>query len=74
MEQDEKQFVAGFNSGYLLAKFEPTIISNLLKNSHPLTTYIQGLTSGQQEYFIEREYEISNLRQKYKDREIERED
>lgn len=50
MELNEQQFITGFNSGYLLAKFEPVLLKILLKGIHPNTLYINGLSSGQREY------------------------
>lgn len=50
MELNEKLFISGFNSGYLLAKFEPRLLSKLLRDIHPRNSYIQGMTSGQKEY------------------------
>ncbi|HRG68438.1 MAG TPA: hypothetical protein PLS73_06295 [Saprospiraceae bacterium] len=50
MELNEKQFISGFNSGYLLAKFEPLILSALLKNIQPINSYVSGILSGQKEY------------------------
>lgn len=53
MEINEKQFIAGFNSGYTLAKHEPTLLTSLLKDISPVTSYTQGMSSGQKEYEIE---------------------
>jgi len=73
MEQNEEQFVSGFNNGYLLAKFEPLLISQLLINAKPVNNYIKGLSCGQNEFILERENEIGNLRIPPKERNIERE-
>lgn len=53
MELNEKQFIAGFNSGYILAKHEPTMLTSLLKDISPNTSYVQGMSSGQKEYEFE---------------------
>lgn len=70
MELNEKQFTAGFNSGYILAQYEPKLLINLLKNIHPVTSYIYGMTSGLKEYEIDltknRINEINNIRVKNK--------
>lgn len=50
MELNEQQFITGFNSGYLLAKYEPVMLTSLLKDIRPTTSYIQGMTYGQREY------------------------
>ena len=65
MEYNEKQFINGFNSGYLLAKHEPMLLTSLLKNINPMNSYISGMTYGQKEY--EQEVglnEISKLRER----------
>ena len=77
MEINEKQFIAGFNSGYILAEHEPNMLSILLKNVQPVNSYISGMTNGQKMY--EQDYskanliELDNIRQKGKveiDREL----
>lgn len=50
MELNEKQFIAGFNNGYLLAEHEPKILTTLLKGIQPINSYISGLSFGQKEY------------------------
>ena len=77
MEINEKQFIAGFNSGYILAEHEPNMLSILLKHVQPVNSYISGMTNGQKMY--EQDYskanliELDNIRQKGKveiDREL----
>jgi hypothetical protein len=53
MELNETQFMAGFNSGYLLAQHEPLLLLTLLKNIKSTTSYIYGMSSGKQEFEIE---------------------
>ncbi|MBK6544239.1 MAG: hypothetical protein IPO78_10095 [Saprospiraceae bacterium] len=50
MELNEKQFIAGFNSGYLLAEYDPQLLTSLLKNIQPIDSYISGMSFGQKEY------------------------
>lgn len=50
MELNEKKFIAGFNSGYLLAKYEPQMLTVLLKSVQPINAYIAGISFGQKEY------------------------
>lgn len=68
MELNEKQYTAGFNSGYILAKHEPTLLRSLLKEISPTTSYLRGMSSGQKEYEIEftknRLLELEKLREK----------
>lgn len=60
MELNEQQFIQGFNSGYLLAKHEPDMITLLLKDVKPVTSYIDGMKCGQIEYQQEREADLLN--------------
>lgn len=50
MELNEKQFIAGFNSGYLLAKFEPNLSTSLLNKISPVNSYISGMIFGQKQW------------------------
>lgn len=54
MEHNEKQYIAGFNNGYILAKHEPIMLMSLLKDINPNTSYVQGMSLGQKEYEFER--------------------
>jgi hypothetical protein len=71
MELNEKQFITGFNSGYLLAKYEPKMLTALLKSIQPINSYISGMSLGQQEYELEQTRshinELRILRQKGRD-------
>ncbi|MBK7357723.1 MAG: hypothetical protein IPI45_13735 [Saprospiraceae bacterium] len=63
MELNEKQFVSGFNSGFVLAEHEPAMLNILLTNIRPTNSYITGLQSGQKEYqTYKANIELSNLR------------
>lgn len=50
MELNEKKFITGFNSGYLLAKYQSKMLTSLLKDIRPFNSYVQGMSSGQKEY------------------------
>lgn len=67
MEINDKQFIAGFNSGYLLAEYEPDIITSILKDVQPTMSYISGMSFGQREYDLEQSKsqlnEVEKLRQ-----------
>ena len=75
----EKQYITGFNNGYILAKHEPALLSKIVKDISPKTDYVEGLFSGKEEYEIERsrlhENELSQLRNRSqnRDRNLERE-
>lgn len=68
MELNEKEFIAGFNSGYLIAEYEPLILTALLKQIHPINSYIYGMSLGQKEYELEvskiQLNELGQMRQK----------
>lgn len=64
MEINEKQFIAGFNSGYLLAEFEPQVLTTLLKDIKPVNSYISGLSLGQKEFeLLLRKDQLTELEQ-----------
>lgn len=54
MERLEKLFIKGFNNGYMLAKHEPQMLDNLLREIRPNSSYIDGMKGGQLEYQQER--------------------
>jgi hypothetical protein len=47
---EEKSYASGFNTGYILAEFEPQILDSILKNIQSITPFIDGLKYGQIEY------------------------
>lgn len=47
MELKEKLFATGFNSGYILAEFEPHTLDKILKDIQTITPFIDGLKRGQ---------------------------
>lgn len=49
----EKQYIQGFNNGYTLAKYEPDLMTKIIKNIHPTNDYLDGLFSGKVEYELE---------------------
>ena len=75
----EKLFAVGFNNGYLLAKYEPSLLSKIIKNVQPSAGYLEGFFSGKEEYELENNRsqmdDINRLRNISRDRdhELERE-
>ena len=71
IELNEKQFIAGFNSGYLLAVYEPQMLTSLLQNIKPVNSYISGMAFGQKEFELEQMKthlnDLGQLRQKNRD-------
>lgn len=71
MELNEKQFIFGFNSGYLLAQYEPEMLTSLLTRISPVNSYISGMTFGKKEYELELQTnqldDLRNIRSKGKD-------
>ncbi len=49
MEDTEKRFTRGFNHGYLLAKYTPSLLAKLVKRLTPSNDYFQGFFSGSKE-------------------------
>ena len=69
----EKQYIKGFNNGYLLAKHEPALLSKIMTGLAPANDYLEGIFEGKDQY--EREAtkskldELQELRNKGKGRE-----
>lgn len=79
MSTQETKYINGFNSGYLLAKHMPTLLSKIVKNISPADNFTEGLFSGKEEFELEysrtRTEELKHLRNKSKSRDkgLERE-
>jgi len=69
---EELKYINGFNSGYLLAKHMPTLLSKVMKNISPISDFSEGLFSGKEEYELENSRiqteELKRLRNKSQDR------
>ncbi|MBK7800064.1 MAG: hypothetical protein IPJ53_13255 [Saprospiraceae bacterium] len=72
MELNEKQFISGFNSGYLLAEYEPQILTVLLKNTQTVNSYLSGMSCEKKEYELLQSKghlnELNQIRQKTRDK------
>ena len=72
MEQPTKQYVNGFNSGYLLAKYMPNLLSKIVKNIDSANDYFVGFFSGKEELELENSRghidDLARLRDKSGDR------
>ncbi len=68
MKLEEKQFITGFNSGYILAKHEPVMLLTVIKGLQSDNSYIQGLMLGlkefEQEQSQDRLNELGHLKSK----------
>ena len=53
MSNQDKLYIKGFNSGYLLAKYMPALLAKILKNVSPTNDFVEGLFSGKEEYELE---------------------
>ena len=49
-QEQEQQYIKGFNNGYLLSKHEPDLAAQLTANPNDHSEYFKGLVSGKQEY------------------------
>ena len=64
MDMNEQRFVTGFNSGYILARFEPQLLVALFKNIKAGNSYLKGILAGQKEFERRKERdELSELKQ-----------
>ena len=79
MDHSERLYIKGFNSGYLLAKNLPELLSKALKGVTPKDDFSAGLFSGRDEFELEKfrtqEKKLTNLRAKSRERgrDLERE-
>ena len=55
MEDQEKQFVEGFNNGYLIAKHEPYLYTTLKTGFESKNEYLDGFLTGGKEYEHEKQ-------------------
>jgi hypothetical protein len=53
MNQEEQQFIKGFNNGYILQKYEPDLLSQLIHTLLPSNWYLEGFFAGKEEYELE---------------------
>lgn len=53
MEINNKQFIIGFNSGYLLAKHEPDLLELIFNGVTNNLSYIIGVKQGKREHDLE---------------------
>lgn len=54
MEQEEKDYIKGFNNGYLLAEHQPELLNKIAGTIDRNNPYCDGLVSGKEEYEIEK--------------------
>ncbi|MBX7109642.1 MAG: hypothetical protein K1X61_13400 [Chitinophagales bacterium] len=70
---DEKKFIKGFNHGYILTKYLPSLVSNLIGSLKSTNEYFSGFFAGKQEYEMEKaknELEVlGQIRDRAEDRE-----
>lgn len=50
----DKQYIKGFNHGYLLAEYDPELAKQIVKNPNVESEYFKGIVSGKQEYDLSR--------------------
>ena len=60
----ENRFSKGFNSGYILSKYQPNLLATVLKGIQPTNDFLAGLFFGKREYEIENaKLQIEDLKQ-----------
>ena len=77
MDFQEKQYAEAFNNGYLIAKHEPELYTQLEKGLDTTNEYAHGLISGGKEYEVEKQMtksQHSHTKTKARDKDIDRED
>lgn len=69
MSNYEIKFTRGFNSGYLLAKYLPELMSKINPSLSTENDYSHGFLLGSKEYELERMNELRRVRNKDRGRE-----
>ena len=59
-----KEYVKGFNSGYLLRKHKPMLMKELEDGIKPTSPYVQGLLDGNKEYERELDRKLDRMQEK----------
>lgn len=69
----ERQYIQGFNNGYILAKFEPDLLNTVSQSIAPINSHLEGLFNGKEQFEFEnsrnRLFELQELRHKSQNRE-----
>jgi hypothetical protein len=75
MNSQEIKYTRGFNNGYVLAKYEPGLLSKIIKNLRPVNDYLEGFFSGKDLYELEliqgQLKNLDNIRIRMEDRNID---
>lgn len=50
---EQENFIKGFNNGYILSKYEPALLSQLIHTLQPSNNYLEGFFSGKEEFELE---------------------
>ena len=73
MEEQEKNYVDGFNAGYKLGKYQPDLVEKIQSSLNESVEYERGLLEGLREWEREkekiREAELNSLREEGQDQE-----
>lgn len=63
---NEQQYIKGFNQGYIVTKYNPSLMNSISATLSPSNSYLEGMVEGKQEMEFEqmREQleEFENLR------------
>ena len=59
-----KEYIKGFNSGYLLRKHKPMLMKELEDGIKPTSPYVQGLLDGNKEYERELDKKLDRMQGK----------
>ena len=77
-EDPDREYTTGFNDAYILASAEPVLLEDIVRGVNPSNVYFEGFFAGKEQYQQEqvkvKEEELSQLRNKGRDRsnELER--
>ena len=69
----ERLYILGFNSGYILAKYEPLLLGKVLPKRHSENEFVTGLQSGKEEFEQEKARNILDELKILRDQSFDRE-
>lgn len=61
--ENELLFTKGFNSGYLMAQYEPGLLNKIINNVLPTAPFLEGLISGKEQLEYELQLDNSQLQE-----------
>lgn len=69
----DKQYIKGFNHGYILAEYDPELAKQIVKHPNVQSEYFKGIVSGKQEFDLSKiKQRLNKTSQKQSSKSIEK--